>query len=1292
MNKAYRYFIVIMLLISGFSLTRLFAQSGLEYRRSAVMRGNLVKSVFGNWGVIGQPASKGTRGAWIYDNNGYIGDVSLLVGAEVTEGDQTFHSVVVCPVSRPTKQSEISPSSKQWGFEPIAGYFNEDKEGVALYSDPSSWPPYWPDKMNDSEDPGWPGSWNGFFGKTTTAAEECFFIMDDNNDEEFNVPSFNKWNVAFKPDSTNPARNGLGLQVKVRGMQWQDFLAQDVIFWLYEITNTSTTDYSKVLFGMLVGTYIGVTATEDYREYDDDYSFFDVEKDLTFTADFDDNASRNPRWTGDVGVVGYAFLESPGNHYDGIDNDGDANANPAIPATGPYFAETSFNPRIIQAGDKVVLIDKDYNRTIDSVPAEGKAFKTRMNQKSMYEIEIVPGITELSEGNVLVFGGEEIINPNAYDGIDNDLDGLIDENFYLHYRQIRKTKEGKVLFDKLNPVRYKDYLTGQGVMDLMIDEKRTDGIDNDGDWNPEFDDVGADGLIGTNDRGENDGMPTNNEPNFDDTDVDESDQIGLTSFEYFSPAGEFSMADDEDLWNRLAPGFFEVPASIVNGKPERGEDGDFTYGSGYFPLRAGESQFFSLALVYGQGGGPQVDIVDLLKNRETVQKIYDSDYRFPPAPDKPTISVTPGDGKVTIYWDRKAEKSFDPVLKKYDFQGYKIYKATDHNFNEVFGITDTDGTPISYKPLAQFDFDDGIKGYFRPSAELFQEGRGASFYLGNDSGLEHSFVDYDVENGHRYFYAVVAYDNGDELEDIFPKENDKRIDIDPTGVVTAFQNTAVVTPNAPVSGYTPPENSVQLSKIQADGTGRVFYTVVDESAVTGHKYRVEFLDTAADGVDNNDNWNIRTDDLGSDGIADSEDPDGTEYNGVPDLGEPAIDHKDPEEYFVPITTLYSVRDLTGQTKPFVARDTILVRLPDQHLIEGTITITDSDGSIVPQEKYTIDPVNGKIRGRQVRDLLYGETYYITYQYYPVYRSPYIEKSPWVSETLDSDIFDGVRLAYHNYWTVVIDTTNCVWTNPERAYNSFTFVKVDADFITEKLIGFKHPADYRIEFYNEVADTSLEIKKYYSKAYEVNFKIYNITDKKYIDFLFYDNNRDKKLSEGDELVFIEEGNNDAVLFSWDLYFITTTKPSEPTKSYDFVMGDTLTIKVKKPFRQGDVFEFETVKPSVDKKQAAATLEQVKVVPNPYVVGTAHELPLPPAISSGRGERKIDFIHLPAGAKIYLFTSRGEHIQTLEHDSYIEDGTVSWNLKTKENLDVAAGIYFYVVDSEVGTKRGKIALIK
>ena len=55
-------------------------------------------------------------------------------------------------------------------------------------------------------------------------------------------------------------------------------------------------------------------------------------------------------------------------------------------------------------------------------------------------------------------------------------------------------------------------------------------------------------------------------------------------------------------------------------------------------------------------------------------------------------------------------------------------------------------------------------------------------------------------------------------------------------------------------------------------------------------------------------------------------------------------------------------------------------------------------------------------------------------------------------------------------------------------------------------------------------------------------------------------------------------------------------------------------------------------------------------------------------------------------------RGQHINTLYHDGNIYDGSVSWNLRTKYNMDIAYGVYLYVVESQHGVKKGKSAIIK
>ena len=85
-------------------------------------------------------------------------------------------------------------------------------------------------------------------------------------------------------------------------------------------------------------------------------------------------------------------------------------------------------------------------------------------------------------------------------------------------------------------------------------------------------------------------------------------------------------------------------------------------------------------------------------------------------------------------------------------------------------------------------------------------------------------------------------------------------------------------------------------------------------------------------------------------------------------------------------------------------------------------------------------------------------------------------------------------------------------------------------------------------------------------------------------------------------------------------------------------------------------------------------------------------LPPGITSGRGNRKIEFQNLPSDGKVHIFSSRGQHVRTLTHSGNMFSGTISWDLKTKENLDIAFGVYYYIVESKIGGKSsGKLAVI-
>ncbi len=1174
-HKLFVATICLLLACSAFAQLRVEDYKGNAlYRARNVMSGNLVRTTFYNYGLVGNIGE--ISGEWpIGTGDEYVGDVSPLVGVEfVHPSGDTLHSVTTSDGPRGNPDGPPGGGTF-WGFEPLPGFAAAPNVGedpkVAMSNQHNTWPDFWPDKMltdsldrnwqADPVDPGWSGHWNGYFGKdVTNADQESYFQMDDNSDLEWfqrtvdDSASGTSHTYYYYPAQYDTARRGLGLRVVVRGLQWSHFLAQDVIFWLYEITNVSSYTYDKVTFGMMVGTLSG-----GRQDSEDDLAYFDLENDITYSYDSDDIAS--PGWvpvsdTRNVGYVGYAFLESPGNPYDGIDNDGDSEdpGSPILDAnTLHHWVDDSL--RFIP-GQTLVLTDYyTYERQAITFPQNG------------------PLVYTIRQDTFQLFPNQAVIE-NGRNGIDDNFNGLIDERM-----------------DHVG-LRFKDYFTGQGQNDILIDEARDDGIDNDSDWDPLTDDLGADGAALTGDPGEGDGMPTNGEPHFDKTDVDESDQIGLNAFDYFSPPGAVRMRDDEALWARMEPGHFDV----VSGVPQ---DGDFIYGSGYFPLRPGQTERFSMALAYGE------DSTDLADNKITVQQIYNENYNFARPPDKPTLWAVPGDGRVTLYWDDIAESSFDPVTG-HDFEGYKIYRATDPAFNEVFTITDALGRRVFHKPIAQFDLNNGNAGIFPVIRN------NVIYFLGNDSGLEHTWTDTTVENGQTYYYAIVAYDHGDVEKEILPAENSKTIVVDEAGNVTLDINTVQIMPRAPAAGYTPPQMS-PLTHVAGNSTGAIAIELVDPRLVQDNRqYEFLFSEDADTSTPQDMNYSI-------------------------------------------------VRHATEGTDTIVANRPLI---PDDNLINQADRFAAYYDSLFNLPPGSYDPA----------------------LYFRV---------------AASDIFDGQRAYILIPRQVALIEQASGWADTTRHQYEFHFglVHYDQYFLT----GVPETADYRIEWYDSVVDTALYFNwfnLFTLPEVPVNFRVKNLNTGQYIHFAFdeIDSTTNGRVDHAEVVEFM---NADSQL-TWAVDFRSRAVNGDTVRPDS---GDVLTLRLYQPYSSADRYEYSTSSARIN--SANVDLAKIRVYPNPYVAANPQEPRNP--FNEGRGDRRLTFTHLPPDCKIRIYSVRGELVQTLEHraldysgsspppgydprehDEF--EGTENWDLRSKDGLNVAYGVYLYHVESPYGETTGRFAVIK
>jgi hypothetical protein len=101
--------------------------------------------------------------------------------------------------------------------------------------------------------------------------------------------------------------------------------------------------------------------------------------------------------------------------------------------------------------------------------------------------------------------------------------------------------------------------------------------------------------------------------------------------------------------------------------------------------------------------------------------------------------------------------------------------------------------------------------------------------------------------------------------------------------------------------------------------------------------------------------------------------------------------------------------------------------------------------------------------------------------------------------------------------------------------------------------------------------------------------------------------------------------------------------------------------------------------------ASELDKIKVVPNPYLVVAEWEL--------SQDEQMLKFTHLPQECTIRIVNAGGELMQTLNHGANSPiSSEESWNLRTYENREVAPGLYFYFIESPLGSKAGKFVIIK
>jgi len=1072
-----------------------------DAERAGLHDQNNIRTQFWNYGMVGDyPADPGNVNLAVFHSF----EIPKGSGINYSDGGTPFVLAKFYQVGAPSpsfimetgyrERQGISPKyNRVMRYEPRPGYIQPDpsinvSRSPAVSNDPHTWPATWPDK-----DHSWDGWWDGYFGKRPAADEESYCVIDDD--------FYDAWN--FYPDSRDSSRHGLGLSVGMRGFQWQNPQASYVLFTEYDVANEGTTDYpGNIIFGIYFDAGVGGEAfsCDGVYESDDDNAFYDRSTgiNLTYTWDKYGHGVGLGTTCAATGYLAYAFMETPGNSFDGIDNDDDGIIDERRDSgPGQLVTYPGLNPAHPTPPTSAVQI------------AQGQA--AIRNYISAH--------------------------PEKW-----DLQKLV--AFYGPLENRPAFRRGY-------------WWTG----------------DENLDWDWMVDDVGADNLPNTFDTGEGDYTPTAGEPHFDQTDLNESDQIGLTGFKMnrITPGPlqdnitfyHDNVADwPQILYNKWTDA---NPANHWDYSVQQNVNIGFFFASGPFKLVAGLRERFSLAAAFG------TDLLDMYNNVKTVQAIYNANYNFAIPPPPPHVNAEVGDHYVRLGWDDISETTINPVLGFSAFEGYRIYRSTDPDFLDSKVVVSSRGTNLvgNGKAIAQFDLKDGIEGYSQLTVD------GIAYYLGSETGITHSFTDTAVQNGQQYYYAVCAYDYGPTIDfgqgsyTYYPSENSIAVQRTPRGGVVLPVNVVQVRPNAKAAGYLP-ANASQIAHAAGIGVGSVSVKVVNSKQVPdGHLMKISF-------------------------------------NGTPDnlhaLSYNLIDSTTGAKIFT------TGKDFSGLGAGIAGAGLLPV--------------------IYTPDTVQVDTINTGFVKSGHTNQVFGVTY-----------------SPSAKQ--------GVNVRRTGY--------------PDDISIVFSDAFADTSATDDPIFFPGTPAKFKVIAHTATGDKKL---RFFFVDLDGNGTLNFVTGKlEYIDIL-----------TGPDTLPVAQA------FTWRVNALDPkATPILPAQ------GDTFQLKPVRPYGPFDVFTFTTKGEAVQDAKANEDFKKGPyVVPNPYV-GAASFEPAP-YLESGRGERRIEFRGLPQTCTIRIYTVRGDLVQTLRLEGST-DGYIPWNLRTKDNLDVAPGLYIYHVDAgSIGTFIGKFAIIK
>jgi hypothetical protein len=686
----------------------------------------------------------------------------------------------------------------------------------------------------------------------------------------------------------------------------------------------------------------------------------------------------------------------------------------------------------------------------------------------------------------------------------------------------------------------------------------------------------------------------------------------------------------------------------IDSKPA---DRRYMCNTGPFTFNPNDTQIVVGAIVVGQGKDRLSSVTGLKFYDNLAQFAYDQNFNIPAPPPRPVVTARAYDGKVVLTWGDRSETDYNEPT--HDFEGYIVYQG-----ETIVGDDKGKWTPIAYF--------DKKNGYGLLSDFVLDPDLGAVVFIptvyGTDTDLgygieitDDAILGGELHNGRTYYFAVTAYsyDFGDyNLYVNDPARPDEDYSI-PKGLWYLENRIQAipVTPMDPLAGdnwnysqeETPTTATLSLKdSAQAPATDVVAIHVIDPDSITGHDYRIDFVPVYPDTVNGTPVYPDTTDD------------------GRFILVQNGFDTVNAEFFW----------ELWDETlnERLLARQFNKSGNDNYRVINGLrVTVT---GAFEPQfQDVTYIDNNTAHTGRGISYVNWGGAYFgggVDYGYN--FWGGYLDPAPMIDSFMSVEIrfTDGLPLADPHD---LHGQRAYRYVRPGYAFGGY----VKTPFIAWDIINNRQINVSFVEW-DDPASTVFD------STWDPDYT--DVGSREYMLILRSDYDGDDSANAGTGAIdYTTEdfGDGSAFDFLYGAWLRLRT-------NYEVDSGDVLRFTFANPADTNDVYTFTTAKPIRSNPSVGAeALEKIRVVPNPYYAYSVYE--------RDQFDRQVRFLGLPDKFTMRIFNLAGDMVRMLdENDKISGQSWMPWNLMTDEGLPVASGVYVWYLESEFGTKYGKMAIIQ